>query len=104
MRPARALPYRLTADATVDIAAQTVSITFENDGCELSRLRRVGPCDDRVRWSADGCGPRELPGPALVGLDDCSQHRKIAAVRGAFGQVIPAVPLAAPTRKGVAAS
>jgi phospholipase C len=32
VRPARALPYRLTADATVDIAAQTVSITFENDG------------------------------------------------------------------------
>jgi phospholipase C len=32
LRPARALPYRLTADATVDIAAQTVSITFENDG------------------------------------------------------------------------
>jgi phospholipase C len=32
VRPARALPYRLTADATVDIAAQTVSIAFENDG------------------------------------------------------------------------
>jgi phospholipase C len=32
VRPARALPYRLTADASVDIAAQTVSLTFENDG------------------------------------------------------------------------
>jgi phospholipase C len=32
LRLARALPYRLQADATVDIAAQTVSITFENDG------------------------------------------------------------------------
>jgi phospholipase C len=32
VRPARALPYRLTADATVDVAAQTVSIAFENKG------------------------------------------------------------------------
>ena len=32
LRLARALPYRLQADATVDIAAQAVSITFENDG------------------------------------------------------------------------
>jgi phospholipase C len=32
LRLARALPYRLRADATVDIAAQTVSIAFENDG------------------------------------------------------------------------
>jgi phospholipase C len=32
LRLARALPYRLQADATVDIAARTVSITFENDG------------------------------------------------------------------------
>jgi phospholipase C len=31
-RPARALPYRLQADATADIAAQTVSIAFENSG------------------------------------------------------------------------
>jgi phospholipase C len=31
-RLARALPYRLQADASVDIAAQTVSITFENSG------------------------------------------------------------------------
>jgi phospholipase C len=31
-RLARALPYRLQADATADIAAQTVSIAFENSG------------------------------------------------------------------------
>jgi phospholipase C len=31
-RLARALPYRLQADASVDIAAQTVSIAFENTG------------------------------------------------------------------------
>jgi phospholipase C len=31
-RPARALPYRLQADATADIAAQSVSIAFENIG------------------------------------------------------------------------
>jgi phospholipase C len=31
-RPARALPYRLQADATANIAAETVSIAFENAG------------------------------------------------------------------------
>jgi phospholipase C len=31
-RPARALPYRLDADATADTAAQSVSIAFENHG------------------------------------------------------------------------
>jgi phospholipase C len=32
LRPARALPYRLQADATANIAARTVSIAFENTG------------------------------------------------------------------------
>jgi phospholipase C len=31
-RPARALPYRLQADAAADVAAQSVSIAFENNG------------------------------------------------------------------------
>jgi phospholipase C len=31
-RPARALPYRLQADAAADVAAQSVAIAFENNG------------------------------------------------------------------------
>jgi hypothetical protein len=33
----------------------------------------------------DGCGASKVPAPTLIGVDDCSQHRKIAGVPSAFG-------------------
>ncbi|HXP65723.1 MAG TPA: phospholipase C, phosphocholine-specific [Steroidobacteraceae bacterium] len=54
-RPARALPYRLQADATVDVASQTVTIKFENTGSvgAFFQVRSAKPAQN----AGQGTGP-----------------------------------------------
>ena len=54
-RPARALPYRLQADATADLAARTVSIAFENHA-EVGAFFHVRTAE-AAENSGQGSGP-----------------------------------------------